>query len=220
VDDIEWVLSKCAAYDAGFALATSLGEVGGNGQSGAVLDAVREWEAARMAGAFTPGQRERLRDAGSEWHLDSAGEGTWRLTPVTPARFTCSSEALQPGQPVDNSWELVNPYAEQPLHLTLRVPHDAATPVETPTVSVGGTEIAFRTTLTAGQYLVCEGAREARAYDANWNEVGTVEADAEPPMVRAGAQEIGFTSLAMVGAAPAVEVTVRLIGEGEDVAPR
>ena len=211
VDDIEWVLSKCAAYGAGFALATSLGEVGGNGQSAAILDAVREWEAARMAGAFTSEQQEKLKAAGSEWHLESAGEGGWRLTPVTLARFTCSSEALQPGQPAENLWELTNPYAEQPLHLTLRVPHDAATPVEAPTVSIGGTELAFRTTLGAGQYLVCDGTPEATVYDANWNELATAEADAEPPLVRAGTQEVGFVVPMMMGAAPSVEVGVGVV---------
>jgi len=61
LDDIEWVLSKAAAHDAGFALVSSLAEMDANGQSEAILAAVRQWETARLAGAFSAGQRQRLR---------------------------------------------------------------------------------------------------------------------------------------------------------------
>ncbi len=91
--DAEWLLARAAGYDAGFALAMShdslaqqaaassgAGQVGGS--VGAILDAVREWETARLAGAFSPEQRAQLRDNAREFHLERVGDGQWDLSTV------------------------------------------------------------------------------------------------------------------------------------------
>jgi hypothetical protein len=91
--DIEWLLARSAGYDAGFGLATNSGFVGNQvaareGSSpeakrmGDILDAIREWEAARQSGAFPPELRAQLRDNNREFHLEKAGDKAWNLYPV------------------------------------------------------------------------------------------------------------------------------------------
>jgi len=89
--DAEWLLARAAGYDAGFALATSIHStaqlIAGDGDAqtsniAAILDAVRQWETARMAGAFPPEIKARLRDNHLEFHLDPVGPGEWDLYPM------------------------------------------------------------------------------------------------------------------------------------------
>jgi hypothetical protein len=95
VEDAEWLLARAAGYDAGFALAASLestaqlaadpGALDTARQFGAtpaILEAIRQWETARLGGAFHNQLKEALRDNSREFHLESAGPGRWDLYPV------------------------------------------------------------------------------------------------------------------------------------------
>ena len=94
-EDAEWLLARAAGYDAGFALATSLASTAQLaadpasaealrqfGATPGILEAIRQWETARMAGAFPDNIKEALRDNSREFHLESAGPGRWDLYPV------------------------------------------------------------------------------------------------------------------------------------------
>jgi hypothetical protein len=96
--DAEWLLARAAGFDAGFALATSLASTAQlsadpssaealhkYGSTPAILEAVREWETARMSGAFPESLEAQLRDNTKEFHLDPAGPGEWDLHPVLTA---------------------------------------------------------------------------------------------------------------------------------------
>lgn len=91
--DAEWMLARAAGYNAGFALATSpefagdqVPSAGGGAPSSQtvnpILDAIREWEAARLAGAFPEAIRAQLRDNQREFQLAAAGPGQWDLYPM------------------------------------------------------------------------------------------------------------------------------------------
>jgi len=56
IEDAEWLLARAAGFDAGFAFNLSMRNVERNGASNAIFEAIRTWETARMAGAFTPEQ--------------------------------------------------------------------------------------------------------------------------------------------------------------------
>jgi len=219
LDDMEWVLSKASGYGAGFALSTSLGEMEANGQTPAILAAVKGWESARHAGAFSDEQKARLRDGKSEWHLEPEGPGAWRLQPARFVRLEASGEQLQPGQPPVSEWELDNPFGEQPFRFVLRVlaSDDPSAVIDQPSISVGGREVTFHTTLKPQQYLVCDGTREAKVCDANWNVLATVTADTDPPTVATGKQTVTFASVATGGTLPQTTITVRLYGPAEKV---
>lgn len=112
IEDAEWLLARAAGFDAGFALATSLSSTtqlaadpdSANtarqfGSTAAILARIGLWETARRAGAFPSEVRTLLRDNQREFHLSSAGEGTWNLQEASFARLTLTNgtEALLPG---------------------------------------------------------------------------------------------------------------------------
>ena len=80
MDEMEWMLARAAAYDAGFAMVARPGALRTNPRTPQLLDAIREWERARTSGAFTPALRERLKVVTVAFHLEPVGAGAWRLT--------------------------------------------------------------------------------------------------------------------------------------------
>jgi hypothetical protein len=101
--DTEWLLARSAGYDAGFALATSMEYTGNQVAATApagrtkemadILAAIKQWETARLAGAFPAEIKAQLRDNQREFHLEPIGPGQWDLYPLdhgqrgTPVRL-------------------------------------------------------------------------------------------------------------------------------------
>jgi len=52
------------------------------GATPAILEAVRQWETARLGHAFNDKIKADLRDNTREFHLEPAGPGQWDLYPV------------------------------------------------------------------------------------------------------------------------------------------
>ena len=144
LDDFEWMLAKAAGYDAGFAVVGQLGNLHGNGQTSAILTAVKQWEALRLAHRFSDLQRQKLRSA-DEFHLESIEGGRWQLRPVdfSPRHRL----ALAGGQAVKEKWEIVNRFTQQPLRFVLRVTADAGGSVKAravnPSFQTGGRQFHF-----------------------------------------------------------------------------
>ena len=197
--DIEWMLSKAAGYDAGFALVAGVDSLNGNGQANAILDTVR--------------------DANGEWRLRRAGDAGWELTPVTfSPTHTYEAVELQPGEPTEAEWNVENPYDAQPLRCVLRVAPEAGVAfasVKNPRIEVGFDELVLPVELAAHQYLVIDAGLVARVYDVNWNAVGEVRLDGSMPEFFAGANPVRFVCDEAIGAR--VEVTFEMLGSAESV---
>jgi len=221
LDEIEWVLSKAAGFGAGFALVADTVVLRRNGNIETLLAAVREWEKARRARAFTQEQRERLREPKGDWHLEPVGEDRWNLYPVHVSKpLVCNPAELQPGQPGGADWTYFNKFAEQPLKFVLRVipsygNEDAS--VKRPTVYTSGVYMTFETELKPNQYLVCEGERIGKVYDQNWNLLQTVQASADAPIIRNGGQTVSFSCKFEGDPKPSVSVKVLAWGDPETV---
>ena len=194
LDDFEWMLAKAAGYDAGFAVVGQLGTLHANGQTPAILTAVKQWEALRLAHRFSDLQRQKLR-SNQEFHLQPIEGGRWQLQPVdfSPRhRF-----ALAGGRAVEEKWEIVNRFDRQRLRFVLRVAPGAAGAAKTrlvnPSFQIGGRRFTFPTELGPQQYLVCRGQRTATVYDANWNSLATVQADVDPLQLATGKSTVTFS---------------------------
>jgi len=221
LDEIEWVLPKAAGYQAGFALVAEMRILESIGNKETLLEAVRCWESARRAGAFSPEQRERLRDPKSDWHLEAAGEGKWTLYPVDRSKpLVCSPSELQPGQPGGADWAYYNKHGDQPLRFCMLVTpsygnEDAA--VQRPTFYTGNVYLTFDTEVAANHYLVCDGDRVGKIYDRNWNLLRVVHAAADGPAVRSGGQTISFSCKFIGNPKPVVSVIMMTRGKPETV---
>lgn len=78
--DQERLLSQMAAWNAGAGLQTSVGALNSSGNTAGVLEAWKQWEAARNAHAFTDAQMTAMKDTNSYWHLENTVPGKeWNL---------------------------------------------------------------------------------------------------------------------------------------------
>ena len=218
LSDVEWMLARAAGMDAGFALQSSPDDLRKNPGTGTLLDAIREWEEARLGGAFSDGQRGRMRNPRSEFHLEKIAGGGWNLYPFHDSDdFTHEHIQRQPGEPTAAQWEFPNPDDGQTLQFKMRVLGDGGS-VANPTFEIDkSATLALDIEVKAGQTLLCEGDGTARVYDEKGNQVKSVKTETELPKLGAGKNEILFDCEFQGEPAPKVTVNFKTIGKPEPV---
>lgn len=220
LSDMEWMLARSAGYDSGFALNTSAEALRKNPETGRILDALREWELARRAGAFTSAQRELLRNPRREFHLEAAIGGGWDLFPYhDSAEFTHEKVVRQPGEPTSVHWEVSNPDEGQAVQFKLRVTGDGGG-ITNPTFEIGhGATLQVPVEISSGQSLLVEKDAIARVYDAKGVQVKSIPLVTKPPLLRHGANSIQFECEFEGEPSPKVAVTFKTMGQAQRVRP-
>lgn len=220
LDDVEWVLAKCAGFNAGCAWVTSVETLKRLGEASAILEAIRQWDRARHLKAFSQEQQARMQDASNEFHLEARGESRWQLTPVAfSPRFLHRPMPAETQPAAAAPWEVENRFGEQPLRFVLRVAVDKAGAedgyIANPTFVVGEQAVTFPTRVAPRQYLVCEGDGQGQLYSADWKLLATVRPNSAAPRIRAGRGQIRFRCEA-VGKTH-VEIRFKTVGSPEPV---
>ena len=166
MEELEWFLSKAAAFDAGFGLDFSAESMRKHGLTDDMLYTINLWESLRLAEAFCEEQKEQFKDPYGNWHLEKAGDSTCLLYPQhISRRYFCDFK--------DDTWQWNSPYASR---FALRIAVEGTGSIS---------ELEFRTpngilylpcTLKAGQYLVYNFDGTAFITDLNYNKIQEVEA--------------------------------------------
>jgi hypothetical protein len=216
--EMEWMLARAAGFGAGFAMSTTLEALRQNPDTPLLLDTIREWEAARRSGAFTPAQRERARNAKLEFHLEPAPPG-WRLFPFHDAGpFRHAQAERQPGEPASTTWVVDNGDEAQPLQFRIQV--SGAGSISKIRMEVGRAQsLDLAVTLAAGESLVFDAGGVARSYDAKGRQKGVLTLDRPVPQLASGRQDVSFDCAFAGDGAPIVDVTFRTRGAAEAVQP-
>ncbi len=204
IEDAEWLLARAAGFDAGFALAASLASTAqlqadpGSadaakefGATPAILAAIREWETARMLGAFPAETKARLRDNGLEFHLNSAGEGKWDLFEAHSERFTLDSD-----QAASMDFKFSNPNAPQTLQWAVK--SGSKEPLIGLVVEINEKVVADSKErgIPPGGSMKYSGGPEAVIYDAAWKEKVRVPVEVTATMVGLGKQAMRIRAAA------------------------
>ena len=216
--EMEWMLARAAGFGAGFAMSTTLEELRGNPDTGLLLDSIREWETARRGGAFSAAQRERLKDARLEFHLEPADAAAWRLYPHHDSGpFTHEPVVHQPGEPTGAEWRVENRDDSQLLRFRLQVPGDSGS-VSRLRFEVDRKPFEIAVEVKAGESLVFAGEGHARVYDAKGRQTRTAAIAQPAPVLPAGVSVVVF-DCAFSGE-PRVVVTFQTRGEPEPLGSR
>jgi len=139
--DIEYLLAKCAGWNATHGLAAQPGDFQNHGHGEDCLRMVKMWDEARYAGAFSDAQRAKLREKGRDWHLEQTGGKRWSLAEVRYSPF-CWTQTAGPrtedqgprtndgrrvlsfttgsAEHLGNRCPVTNPFEPQPLRFELR----------------------------------------------------------------------------------------------------
>jgi len=215
--DMEWMLARCAGYNAGFALATDMRAVRNNSQTGAILDAIRVWEEARDSGAFTDEQRERLRDPSREFHLEYDGE--WRLYPFNLSEPLVYEEYVrQPGEPTAARWEYQHPDEKQPLQFYLEVIGEHGS-FRNPTLEFDSfMRVAIQAEIAAGQRLVCDGTQTLRIYDGKGIQLKAISLPRPVPCISNGPHHLELSGEFVGDPAPKLILRIKTQGKPEMLA--
>jgi len=215
LEDAEWLLARAAGFDAGFSLCTSPAVVSQNGMGGPILSAVREWEKARLGGAFTDAQKERLKDVEREFHLETAGPAGWNLHPVHSVKKTLEA-GTEPGERLSTEIVVQNPGGEQDLRFILQAAGDVV--VSGLELEIDGREaVPFRATLDSGTILEYRGGRNARLRDRSWNELSSMKVAGGALRFPEGSCTVRLSGCLSGEPKGALKIELRLMGPAERV---
>jgi hypothetical protein len=175
IEDVEWMLARSAAFDAGYSFVTSYEALNGNGFTDRILDAIGLWERARMADAFSDEQKERMEDVANEFHLEAAGPDAWQLVQVYSQVFRHERGARQPGEPLFSAFSFENPGDEQLLQWVLTAEDGAVSEVR---LSIDERDaIVFPVRLREGWSLRYDGDTQITIRDASHRRVRELALD-------------------------------------------
>jgi hypothetical protein len=196
LEDAEWLLARAAGFDAGFALATSMSSTAQKTSDASavnatkalsmtetILNAVRQWETARMARAFPASLKAALSDNTREFHLEAAGQNRWNLQEVHAAKFMRAANATE-------EIVFVNADNAQPLRWTIR--SEAKEPWRDFTMEIDGKPAVANigASVPPGGSLKYTGGTEAVISDAAWKELARVAVEPGANQIAPGLHRI------------------------------
>ena len=188
------MMARAAGYNAGFAMVLRRPELEANPNTEELLGLIKVWEEARLAGAFSAEQCERLKDGNNEFHLEKTGEKSWVLKPFSTNSFEHVKKVLQPGEPTESDWSFSNRTVEQPLQFRMTLKGEGKEGKITNPVLEFDRSFTFKLPeeIKIGYSIVCNGTSELRISDEKGRFVKNFEMGKKPPVLRKGAHNIRF----------------------------
>ena len=189
LEDIEWMLARSAAFDAGYALVTSNELVEKNGFGDEILDKIKQWEMARMSQAFSDEQKKRMEDITAEYTLETISEGKWNLRPYHVERFEHKFRIRQPGEPVWSTFNFENNHKEQPLQFIITTTNNSSASnlfIEIDDFK----KIDLDITIGPNQNLKYDGGNDIVLYDKSWNKIKSISINPDKFILSKGSHEI------------------------------
>ncbi|MBC8185299.1 hypothetical protein H8E88_29750 [candidate division KSB1 bacterium] len=215
IEDIEWMLARSAAFNAGYAYVTSYGALENNGHSEEILKLLGQWEKARLSGAFTENQKKRMEDIQNEFHLETVGEREWNLYQVYSYKFKHEKKVRQPGEPLYSSFTAKNPAAKQKMNFILTAVDGNIKEIE---IEIDNfKKVTLPITLKEGGTIKYTEGEKAVIFDKYWHKLKEVNIDTSALTISNGDHTITFDCSFVHGKEPKAKLEVRFIGAVEKV---
>lgn len=214
LEDIEWMLARSAAFNAGYAFVTSIQVLEENKLTPQILERIATWEQARMANLFSSDQRKRMEDIGNEFTLTA---NNWTLTQIYSHKFTHERKVRQPGEPVHSLFSFENPVSRRGFHFVLEA--RSATVSDITLELDNFKQISLPITLQPGQRLRYTGGRTAGVYSPSWEYIQDVTVNEDDFDISEGGHQLlidaTFTNYSDEAR---LKVEVRIPGDPESLA--
>ena len=202
-EELEWFLSKAAAFDAGFGLIAYTETLRKHGLIDEMLNSINIWETLRLDGAFSEKQKETFKDPYGNWHIEKA-DSTYLLYPqYISRRYYCVLN--------DDQWEWYSPYESR---YALQIEVEGKGSISELNFRTPNGILYFRCTLKAGQYLIYDFDGTARITDADYNTLEAFQPQGVS-VLNEGTNEVSFScEMATVGDKSPM-LTIRYITRGD-----
>ena len=207
IDDVEWVLSKAVAFNAGYGVLADPKTMKEHGRMDEILEKIRQWDTIRYAGSLTPEHREAMRDPYSDWHLERDEDGEFELSQRHfsrryQCRFVEADSLLIGAEP----WEWK---ADSEGRFGLRIQVNGKVTIKDPMVNTEKGLVMFPCVIEPGQCLVYDFDEMACVMDANGHTIKEMAVEGVS-LLPSGTSEVRlYCETEKEGAWP--EVTVRYV---------
>lgn len=218
IEDIEWMLARSAAFDAGYALVTNPSVIEKNGCSEQILEKIKQWEEARMRGAFNESQKKRMEKIKNEFTLKVSGDNQWLLIPYEVQRYEHMHRELQPGQPASSIFTFHNPYAEQSIGFIFTVKDGPAKDIS---IEIDNhKKIVLPIEIRQGENLKYEGGDVALLYSGNWKVIKTINVNKDDFRIGTGEHDISVDCSFPSDDKGTLKLEVKTAGDPETVSAK
>jgi len=218
LSEMEWMLARAAGYDAGFAMVAQPKSVRNNPIGGELLDAIREWETARLAQAFSTEQKDRLKDPKKEFHLEKVKEGEWNLYQYRVfGPFTYEKFDRQPGEPTNVKWDFELKSSDQALQFKIDVIGKTGTVRSVKLQIDNYAEIEIDQELKPGETLICDGTNVLKVYDDKGKQKNTIKLSSKIPVLTVGKHQVKSSAAFGSDEPPKIEFTVKALDNPEAI---
>ena len=216
VEDIEWMLARSAAFNAGYAFVSGDKPFKTNGQSDEILSFIGEWEKARMAGSFSEEQKERMKNINNEFHLETINENQWKLYQIHSFKFKHEDKVRQPGEPLFSAFKFENPEENATMSFILTA-QDAS--ISDFKIEMDNCcEVNVPVSLAAGESVRYSGGENAVILNSNLQKIKEIPIDSSKLQIAKGNHSIVFDcKFAEKGKEPAAKFEVRISGKAEEL---
>lgn len=216
IEDIEWMLARSAAFNAGYAFVAHLEPLNKNGFTDEILAAIGEWEKARMADVFSKEQRLRMEDINNEFHLEPIDENSWNLHQVHSFKFRHEKKTRQPGEPLYSTFEYENTTGDNSLEFILTAVNTDLSQI---TIELDNyKKVVLPVSLKNGQSLKYDAEGGAILYNENWQRINSVALDKSLFEINEGGHSINFDASFLNSAKdPVAKFEVRIYDKAEQV---
>ena len=203
MEELQWFLSKAAAFDAGFGLDFSVETMRKHGLTNIMLNTIRTWETLRLSHAFSDKLKEALKDPYGDWHIKKDGDDFLLYPQHNSRRYYCNL--------TDDHWEWNSPYTS-PFALSIAVEGKGS--ISNLAVRTPNGVLHFSCSIKAGQYLIYDFEGNACITDLNYNKIGDVTAEGVS-VLDEGISEVSFTCEVKTEERKKPEVTLRYYTHGD-----
>ncbi|MEZ4919157.1 MAG: hypothetical protein R2792_08635 [Saprospiraceae bacterium] len=216
LEDIEWMLARSAAYDAGYGLNTNYKALEANGASESILKQIALWEKVRLQGAFSAEQKKRMENLDAEFHLEELGTNSWLLHPTQTFMFEYQIQELQPGAPTHSAYSFENAFAPQQVHMKITALDGLVSNIHLELDQSKSLSIPIQ--LNEGESLVYKGGDQCWVLDKNWNELSKIPVESSFFHTKPGPHQLDFD--AEMETKVKAKIELRLHGKPERVGDR
>ena len=204
MEELEWFLSKAAAFDAGFGLDFSRETMRKHGLTNIMLNTIKTWETLRLSNAFSDKMKEALKDPYGDWHIKKDRESSYLLYPQhNSRRYFCNL--------FDDHWEWNSPYTSR-FALSITVEGNGS--ISNLVFRTPNGMLYFPCTIRAGQYLIYDFEGNACITDLNYNKIADVTAEGES-VLNEGTSEVSFICEVKTEDRKKPDVSIRYYTHGE-----
>jgi hypothetical protein len=175
-EDIEWMLAKSAAYDAGYGFVCNYKSLEENKMTEEILGLISLWEDARMNGIFNKDTRRILKNPDLEFHLQPSPGNMPELFQYHVERYEYVTRERQPGELEWSGFEFTNSFEAQPLQFLITVPESQV--FLNPVLEIDNTHTIEIPMDHSGGYIVkYTGDSQINIYENNWDLIRSLPVD-------------------------------------------